>query len=400
MILSTKGGNMPWQERNVMELRMQFIIESQLKMMSFSSLCHKYHISRQTGYTWLNRYHNSESLTALQELSRRPHHPAHQTTSELEGEVIAIRKERGEGAKKIQVFLAEKGIKLGLATINRIIARNHLVNPEASHYEAKTRFEREHPNELWQIDLKGLFKIGAQNCYPLTILDDYSRFVIGLYACHGPTTIDVQASLIKTWQQYGVPDAMLMDHGSPWWCTTSNTGLSVISIMMLEQGIELHHSRIRHPQTQGKVERFHRTLQQKLDHLGKPTTWEACQPLFDTIQIDYNCIRPHEALQMAVPADRYVPSIRPYNPHPPAWEYPANAWVEKLNNKGFLVYNREHYFVSKALKHKAIMLRQLGNTLLLTFRNMNIREINLVTGKTRPLLQPIEEEEIELSGMS
>lgn len=382
---------MPWEERNVMELRMQFVIEARLGITSFSSLCRKFHISRQTGYTWLQRYESYGSFETLQDRSRRPHHSPHQTAAELEAEVIAIRTERGEGAKKIQVFLAHKGIHLGLATLNRIIARHNLVNLEASHYEAKTRFEREHPNELWQIDLKGHFKVGEQNCFPLTIIDDYSRYVTGLYACHGPTTIDIQASLITTWQQYGVPDAMLMDHGSPWWCTTSNTGLSVISIMMLEQGIELHHSRIRHPQTQGKVERFHRTLQQKLDHLGKPATWERCQPLFDLIQSDYNYIRPHEALGMAVPADRYVPSIRPYNPHPPAWEYPANAWVEKLNNKGYLVYNRERYFVSKALKNKYVMIRQLDQNLLLTFRDLNIREINLTTGKTRPLLRPVEQ---------
>jgi transposase InsO family protein len=163
------------------------------------------------------------------------------------------------GARKLRVVLAREGVELARNTIHRILLRNGLVKECDQHPPALQRFEPEQPNQLWQMDFKGP-KGWPQQVGPLSVLDDHSRYVIVL-AAHGNTEgRPVRERLERAFQDGGVPEAMLMDHGTPWWSQKAPSGRTKLSLWLMRQGIRLCWSGIRHPQTQGKVERFHGSL--------------------------------------------------------------------------------------------------------------------------------------------
>ena len=160
------------------------------------------------------------------------------------------------GARKLRVMLAREGLALPRNTIHRILLRHDLVHEDDRHPAAVQRFERAQPNELWQMDFKGP-KGWPQAVGPLSVLDDHSRYLIAL-AGNGSTKGEpVREQLEEAFQRCGVPEGMLMDHGTPWGSTQSPSGQTQVSLWLMRQGIRLHWSGIRHPQTQGKVERFH-----------------------------------------------------------------------------------------------------------------------------------------------
>src|ERR1019366_10183708 len=158
---------------------------------------------------------------------------------------------------------------------------------------------------------------------PLSVLDDHSRYVIALQELPNQRTEAVREHLESTFQSCGVPEAMLMDHGTPWWSMLAGGGLTGLSLWLMKQGIALHWSRVRHPQTQGKVERFHGELQRALAR--RRLRMEDVQSWLDEFRWEHNHVRPHEALTMQTPASRWRPSLRRYDPNPPRWEYPAGA---------------------------------------------------------------------------
>ena len=141
---------------------------------------------------------------------------------------------------------------LTVRTINRILKRRGLVGKKDSNAPAVERFERSTPNELWQMDGKGEYRASDGTCYPLSILDDHSRYAVGLYELPAFTAGRVYPCLVRTFERYGVPEAMLMDRGSVWWSTTNGYGLTWLSVRLIEQGIHLCYGRVHHPQTQGE----------------------------------------------------------------------------------------------------------------------------------------------------
>lgn len=382
---------MPWKETSPVEERIQFVVKALDCTVPFARLCQHFGISRQTGYKWLHRYEEVHSITALQEQSRRPRHSPGQISCEVEQRAIAFRQKYGWGAKKLQVLLHQEGLHASLATLNRILDRNDLILPQDRHRPATKRFERERPNMLWQMDFKGHFVISEGRCYPLSILDDHSRFLIGLYPLLGQRAEMVHGCLLQVFERYGLPDAMLMDHGLPWWNANGNQGLTWLSTDLIKQGIRLYFAGYRHPQTQGKVERFHGTLQQALDHHGQPTALQACADMFSTLRQDYNHVRPHEAINMATPAELYWPSSKRYQPSPPQWEYPSDMQVVRLNSRGMLPYRSTRYFVCEALANEQVGVRELDGKAVVTYRHMLIREIDLKTKRTIAVAWPAEE---------
>lgn len=380
---------MPWKSLSVMDERIKFVISASHQGVNISSLCLDFGISRPTGYLWLNRYRESGSLSSVCELSRRPRHIASRTSPEREQAVINLRNRYGWGAKKLRVLLLRRDLDMKVATINRILKRNGLIDPKDSHRPAVKRFERDHPNELWQMDFKGDYPSDKGRCYPLSILDDHSRYMVGLYALSGQDTTTVKECLVKTFESCGVPHAMLMDHGIPWWSTSNNHGLTRLSVSLIDQGIKLYFSGIRHPQTQGKVERFHRTLKHALRHHGQPKTLDGFVLALSDFRQEYNHIRPHESLEMATPSEYYQPSQKIYNPNPEEWEYPEGSVIKKLNTRGWLGNSRKRYFVCEALAEKKVRVEQIDNKLIVSYRQMYIREIDMETGGTLPLLSPV-----------
>ena len=180
-----------------------------------------------------------------------------------------------------------------------------------------------------------------------------------------------------------------MDHGTPWWSVQNECGLTRLAVSLIKQNIKLHFGRIRHPQTQGKVERFHRTMKEALRHKGKAKSYgELCQKL-EEFKEEYNNIRPHEALGMKRPAERFCKSLRNYNPKPKQWEYPEKSIVLDVDMAGAINYRGNRFFVSEALVGEPVRIEQVTESYLVSYRNMYIRQIYPARGKSTAVLFPL-----------
>ena len=234
---------MPWERTDMSEQRVKFVVRAASGKECMATLCQEFGVSRPTGYRWRRRFEQAGSVMAVVERNRRPQHsPAH-TEPCKEDRVVALRREHGWGAKKLEVLLREEGQPLTVITINRILKRRGLVRKKDSHAPALQRFERSAPNELWQMDGKGEYRGGEGTCYPLSILDDHSRYAVGLYGLRTFTAEEIYPCVVRTFERYGVPEAMLMDRGSVWWGTKNGYGLTWLSVRLIEQGIRLHYVR-------------------------------------------------------------------------------------------------------------------------------------------------------------
>ena len=237
------------------------------------------------------------------------------------------------------------------------------------------------------MDFKGQYPLRRPaECFPLSVLDDHSRYAVGLWALGGTAGAPVHARLVRCFEEYGLPDAMLIDHGVPWWCAPNGHGLTRLAVALLTQGIELIHSGVRHPQTQGKVERFHRTLGRRLRQWGVPTTLDGFTQALARFRVEYNDVRPHEALGLEPPSAHYQPSGRRYQPRPPAWDYPAGHLVLRVDHTGSIRYRGRRYFVCQALEDEWVGCQGFDHQVLVTFRRMHVREIDVRSGQTRPVL--------------
>src|ERR1700693_6188120 len=260
---------MPWKTMELREQRVRFVVAASRREKPFNALCHEFGISRPTGYLWVRRYHQS-GVSGIAERSRRPHLSPHQTKARLEEQVVQLRQRYPDwGSRKLQTVLARRAVPLTRSTIHRILLRRDLVWEQDRRSPATARFERSAPNELWQVDFKGP-KLWTQAVGPLSVLDDHSRYVAVLQAVGSTHGQLVREQLEGAFRTCGVPEAMLMDHGCPWWNTQAPSGVTQLSLWLMKQGIRLHWSGIRHPQTQGKVERFHGTLQRAWNRRGFP----------------------------------------------------------------------------------------------------------------------------------
>lgn len=345
---------MPWEDKHAQ--REAFVEEARKPKANMSQLCHKYGISRPTGYKWLWRYQEL-GLAGLKEQSRRPHSSPNQTSTEVEDLIISLRqKHPAWGAVTLKAILEGRGHQHipSASTITRILHRHGLISTEESaKRKAFQRFERDAPNELWQMDFKGEFLMtNGHYCYPLTVLDDHSRYLVGFRACGNEQWETVQRELTMVFREYGLPDAMLMDNGSPWGITAGGR-FTILGVWLLRLGVYTIHGRKCHPQTQGKVERIHRTMEAELLSQHTFDSLATSQQGFDPWREQYNNIRPHQALSMAVPADRYKPSPRVFPEQLPAIDY-GSADVRKVDAYGKLSYHNIRYHLGKGFRNQYV----------------------------------------------
>lgn len=371
---------MPWKEIGAVESRMEAVIRRG-EGERVSALSREYGVSRQTIYKWLRRYKN-EGACGLFDRSRRPRRSPNQISPQVERRIIELRQEYGWGGRNLRDLLAREGAEVSAATVDRVITRNGLIRETDKQRPATRRFQREKPNNLWQMDFKGEYRLPGGTCWPLSIIDDCSRFSIELFGLRSTNSKHVSERLISCFERYGLPDEILMDHGAPWYATSHPSGLSRITVMLRKQGIRPLFSGVGHPQTQGKVERFHRTLSRHLKWRGVPQEFDAmCGELARFRQI-YNEVKPHDSLNRHTPADCYYPSSRRFDPSPPEWNYPSGATTKKLTPRGTLHWQGHLYFVSQALPDERVWCRQVENRLLVVYRDLIVREIDLESGRT------------------
>jgi transposase InsO family protein len=355
-----QGGTlMPWKEISLMSQRQEFIALATAENANIRHLCRCFSISPATAYKWLSRF-QTEGASGLADRSRRPHQSPARSPVATEAAIVALRRQHPAwGGRKLAarlLALGHPGVP-SPSTITAILRRQQLLDPQESvKHQAFRRFEHAAPNELWQMDFKGDFPLRQGRCYPLTILDDHSRFAIALQACARNTKEITQAALIQCFRCYGLPDWITCDNGPPWGSAGRSHYTSLV-VWLLRLGIGVSHSRPFHPQTQGKDERFHRTLAAEVLRYQRGDTLDQWQRHFDPWRLVYNTERPHEALAMAVPASRYQPSSRRYPEQLPAIEYGPADLVRKVRGYGHIKYAGREYHVGSAFAGLPVALR-------------------------------------------
>jgi transposase InsO family protein len=370
---------MAWKTMDVQEQRVRFVVMAARREKPLAVVCRDFEISRPTGYLWLKRYEES-GIAGIAERSRRPQRSPKRTLEELEQRVVEARKQYPDwGARKLKVLLERENVELTASTIQRVLARHDLIREQDRHRPALQRFERSAPNELWQMDFKGRrnWNLGIG---PLSVLDDHSRYLTVLRAVESTRAELVREQLEQDFTDCGVPDAMLMDHGVPWWSEAAPTGATSLTVWLMKQGIGLHWSGYRHPQTQGKVERFHGELERAW--VLRQGIRQEPQPWLDAYRWEHNHVRPHEALGMKTPASIWRKSQRRYDSHPSAWEYPSGSRVLKVDSSGKLDAFGFRWFISGALCGERVQLQRIGSRVLVYYCRTLIRELDVQNGSS------------------
>jgi len=372
---------MPWKELSLMSLRKEFISLVRGEGSNFSQLCSRLGISRKTGYKWLNRC-RSEGAAGLADRSRRPKTCPGKTADSMEEEVIRIRSHHPAwGGRKIARRLEALG-RVNVpapSTITAILRRQGRIDPAQSlKHQPWQRFEAAAPNELWQMDFKGHFEAAKGRCHPLTVLDDHSRYALCLQACSDETGATVRAHLTEVFRRFGLPNRTLVDNGSPWGSDAEHP-YTPLAVWLIRLGIGVIHSRPYHPQTLGKDERFHRSLKAEALQYCTGLDLGACQKRLEAWREVYNTERPHEALDMAVPASRYRLSPRTFPETLPAIEYGPEDQVRKVQQGGKISYHNQEYRISKAFcgQHVALRPTRMDGIFEVFFCNQMIHQIDL-----------------------
>lgn len=375
---------MPWREESAMSQREDFVRLAMEEGSNISEICRSAGISRKTGYKWLKRF-NSGDPAWFADHSRRPHGSPRRTDGELEQLVLEVHARYPSwGGRKIRRRLEMDGVcpVPAASTVTEVLRRHGLINPEESRKRGPMRrFERDDPNELWQMDFKGGIATSHGTCHPLTIIDDHSRFAICVAACGDEREETVRPLLIKSFRDYGLPERMLMDNGSCWGCGESR--YTKLGAWLLRLDVSISHPRCYHPQTQGKNERFNRTLLEEAIKGRKFRGRDECQQAFDHFLEVYNYERPHEAIGMMPPATRYRKSRRPFPEKLAPISYDSHYHVRRVGPAGYISYGKDRYQVGRAFTGNPVALRPTkeDGVLEVFFSRHRVARIDLRTKK-------------------
>ena len=357
---------MPWKASDAMSLREEFVNLACAGDANVSVLCRRFGISRDVGYKWIGRF-RAGGAEALADRSRRPHRSPMRSGEAIERLVAAARAAHPAwGPRKLRRWLLDQvdqgqdaRIIPAPSTIGQILLRRGLIDAnESPRHRPFVRFEKDHPNELWQMDFKGHFAmLDGRRCHPLTVLDDHSRYAVGLLACGDERGETVKAALVKLFERSGQPRQVLCDNGSPWGSSGGDEPYTQLSVWLMLHGIGVTHGRPRHPQTQGKDERFHRTIDAEVLRYHHPRDLPDSQHYFDDFRHVYNHVRPHEALDLATPVTRWRPSDRAYEDDPPPPQYLSTDAVRKVDAAGKISFRGRGFKVGRAFVGHHVALR-------------------------------------------
>lgn len=371
---------MPFGAITMSEQRKSLIEEIKAGELDISNLCRKYGISRPTAYKWLER---SKTDISFEEHSRMPLYSPNKTIKFIEDLIIQTRIAHPFwGGRKLKVYLERKGETNipSASTITAILKRNCLISKETNLTSVPyKRFEHEKPNDLWQCDFKGNFLMENGNrCFPLTVTDDMSRYNLCISAKSNEQLTGVWNSFISLFEERGLPNMILCDNGNPWG-SNFKYGFTRFEVLLMNYGILPIHGKPLHPQTQGKEERFHRTLKTELLNNISIKDLEHAQKEFDLFRMIYNEDRPHCSLQYKVPADRYINSERTMPKKIEKWEYPSDYNVQKIKWNGYIVVKDKVIFLSNAFLglNLALVESEEDGFIDIIYRNFRIAVIDI-----------------------
>ena len=365
-----------------MSLKLEFVQLADQEEANMSALCRRFDISRPTGYKWLRRY-REEGREGLTERSRRPESSPNKTPPPIAEAICEVRREHPAwGGRKIRARLRQQAADEtrslapeeipAASTCQTIIKRRGLLKEDQlednnRHQPPFERFEKEAPNRLWQMDFKGHFPLtDGERCHTLTIVDDHSRFAIALQACGNEKRKTVKERLTAVFRRYGLPRRILCDNGLPWGVPASKRLgrplYTKLNAWLFRLGIDVVHGRPYHPETQGKAERFHRSLQAEVLQQGSYQSLSECQTAFDRWRSTYNLKRPHEALsadngELSVPSSHYQPSGRPLPGSLPEVTYPEDDRTRIVNKRGQIRFAGRQFRIGEAFAGHPVALR-------------------------------------------
>jgi transposase InsO family protein len=373
---------MPFREWSLMDDREEFCRLASGPGANVRELCRRFGVSPDRAYVWLGRYRQA-GREGLCDRSRRPLTSPARSSAQMEAKVLAVRQEQPAwGGRKIRRVLRNDGETAppAASTITDILRRHGMLDgPRTGQTRAFTRFEHPRPNDLWQMDFKGHFPLERGRCHPLTVLDDHSRYALALEACADERTATVRERLTRTFRRYGLPDRILCDNGSPWGTSGSAERHTPLTVWLLDLDVAVSHGRSYHPQTQGKDERFHGTLvTEVLDRTGFADLDQA-QAGFDAWREIYNTRRPHQAIDMDVPADRYAISERPMPQTIAPAQYEPGDQVRKVQSRGWFTFKGRTFKCPKTFVGRPIALRatQTDGVFDVCYRRYRLAQVDL-----------------------
>lgn len=342
---------MPWKDVTIVEQRAEFVRLAKTGQYTITELSRRFKIHRKTGHKWITRDEH-EGEAGLVDRSRRPHTSPRATPPAVVERIRVIATAHPTwGGRLIQHRLRALGLEPvpAASTITAILTREGLRIPEQPTPRPVIRFEADAPNHRWQMDFKGWERSRTGRIVPFTVLDEHSRFVLILDHTPTGTLAAVQALLTDGFRRYGLPWQLLADNGPPWGASRPKT-LTHMDVWLLRLGIRPLHGRPRHPQTQGKVERFHRTLAHDVFQAQTFDSPAEAQTALDAFRLVYNHERPHTPLGFRTPAEVYQLSPRPFPETLPAIEYDEEATVRQVSARGTIRYAGRVLFLSEALR--------------------------------------------------
>ena len=380
---------MGWREVSVVDVRREFVMFARQEGANVSELCRKSGISRQTGYKWLARAADTDET--FEDRSRRPLRQPGRTSAEIEAEVLKLRDAHPAwGGRKLAKCLERAGFAAPApSTVHAILLRHGRIGdgPRA-HQTPFGRFEHSAPNRLWQMDFKGRFKMSTGAwCHPLTVLDDHSRFCLCLEACANERGETVKPLLEAAFRRYGLPDAIYVDNGSPWG-TGVPGGWTWLGVWLLKLGIQVIHGRPYHPQGRGKIERLHGTISAEVLSPVPAGSLDDHQVRFVHWRGIYNTVRPHEALELDVPASRYQPSLRPFPGTLPEMVYAEGETLRRVGTtKAYVSFQGRPWKVPIAFRGETVAIRPASKDghHKICFGATKIAEINLTSAAEKEI---------------
>lgn len=358
-----------WSETTPMSERSAFIQRALYRRSTFRALCQAFGVSEKTGYKWLQRF-AAGGCAAVPDRSHAPHRPAHQLLPALQERILTCRRYHPHwGPRKLRAWLERRDPSVrwpAASTIGELLRRHGLSAPRRRRRRpvppAPPGPVPDRPNALWCTDFKGEFRVGSgAYCYPLTLTDGASRFLLSCTAQRSTRTPEAWPVFRRAFQRYGLPAALRSDNGVPF-ATTALARLSPLAVWWIRLGIRPELIAPGHPEQNGRQERLHRTLKAETARPPAPTL-EAQQRRFDRFRQSFNHERPHQALGHTPPADHYRPSDRPYPARLPALDYPAHLTVRRVGQNGAFLWQGHRLFLTKVLANQLVALEEIDDGL-------------------------------------
>jgi len=351
-----------------MQERLRFVQDVFRPGWSVAELCRRYGVSRKTGYKWLEEY-EATGPAGLVDGSHRPHHCPHATPPAIVAQILRLQKRYTWGARKVRRLLARRvpaALVPTIATIHRILERHgrvrHRRRARRRFHSGRPETPMDQPNAVWTADFKGQFRMGnGTYCYPLTVQDGATRFLLGCHGLLAPTIEGSWPVFVRLFRRYGLPARIRTDNGTPF-ASGALGRLSTLSVWWVRLGIRPELIEPAHPEQNGRHERMHKTL--KAETARPPElTLATQQRRFDTFRHRYNDVRPHEALDDDTPASRYHASPRPYPATLPPLEYPGHFEVRRVSKNGGIRWQSEWVNVSHLLAEEYVGFEEIDDGL-------------------------------------